>query len=112
MSRLINLGGLNIDYVYGVPSIARSGETVPSFDYQIFPGGKGLNQSLAAVKAGASVFHVGRIGQDGQWLKEVLAKCGVDVSQVLDTDGPSGHAVIQVNADGENAIFTLSLIHI
>ena len=104
MPRLINLGSLCIDNVYGVPNITAPGETVASRDYAVFPGGKGLNQSLAAAKAGARVVHVGCIGRDGRWLKDELASAGVDVEHVRETDVPSGHAVIQVTPQGENAI--------
>ena len=59
---ILNIGSLNIDHVYRVPNIARPGETVAGLGYDVFPGGKGANQSAAAAKAGAPVAHVGRIG--------------------------------------------------
>lgn len=104
MPKLVNLGSLCVDNVYGVPNITSAGETVASRSHAVFPGGKGLNQSLAAARAGASVVHVGCIGADGHWLREELANAGVDVGLVREVDTPSGHAVIQVNARGENAI--------
>ena len=104
MPKLVNLGSLCIDNVYSVPNIAASGETVASLEYAIYAGGKGLNQSLAAARAGAQVVHVGCVGSDGRWLKQELSKSGVDVAAVRETDSPSGHAVIQVNPSGENAI--------
>ncbi|MYE12163.1 MAG: ribokinase [Gammaproteobacteria bacterium] len=104
MPGLVNLGSLCVDHVYGVPNITSAGETVASHSHAVFPGGKGLNQSLAAARAGAQVAHVGCIGTDGLWLREELANAGVDVSLVREVDKPSGHAVIQVNPQGENAI--------
>lgn len=104
MGKLVNLGSLCIDHVYSVPDIAGPGETVASLGHEVFPGGKGLNQSVAAARAGAEVMHVGCIGEDGVWLKEVLAEAGVAASAVRVATGASGHAVIQVNAAGENAI--------
>ena len=104
MPRLVNLGSLCVDHVYGVPNITSAGETVASRSHAVFPGGKGLNQSLAAARAGAEVAHAGCIGSDGLWLREELAGAGVDVSLVREVDTPSGHAVIQVNPRGENAI--------
>ena len=104
MPRLVNLGSLCIDHVYGVPNITSAGETVASRSHAVFPGGKGLNQSLAAARAGASVVHAGCIGADGRWLRDELAQAGVDVSLLREVDTPSGHAVIQVNPRGENAI--------
>ncbi len=104
MPRLVNLGSLCVDHVYGVPNITSAGETVASRSHAVFPGGKGLNQSLAAARAGAEVAHAGCIGSDGLWLREELLGAGVDVSLVREVETPSGHAVIQVNPRGENAI--------
>ena len=104
MPKLVNLGSLCIDNVYSVPNITAAGETVASLEYAVYAGGKGLNQSLAAARAGARVIHVGCVGSDGRWLKQELSKSGVDVAAVRETEAPSGHAVIQVNPSGENAI--------
>ena len=104
MPKLVNLGSLCIDNVYSVPNITAAGETVASLQYAVYAGGKGLNQSLAAAKAGARVAHVGCVGSDGRWLKQELSKSGVDVAAVRETEAPSGHAVIQVNPSGANAI--------
>ena len=104
MPKLVNLGSLCIDNVYRVAGIAGPGETVASNSHQVFAGGKGLNQSIAAARGGAAVVHVGCVGADGDWLRQTLAAEGVDVRGVRIADGASGHAVIQVNDAGENAI--------
>ncbi len=104
MSKLVNLGSLCIDNVYRVRGIAGAGETVTSTAHEVFPGGKGLNQSIAAARGGAQVIHVGCVGEDGDWLRQTLAAEGVEVTHVRTVEGASGHAVIQVNAAGENAI--------
>ena len=102
--RLVNLGSLCVDNVYAVPNIATAGETVASLSHAVHAGGKGLNQSLAAARAGATVAHFGCIGADGRWLKEALAQAQVDVAGIREVPGASGHAVIQVNPQGANAI--------
>ena len=104
MPKLVNLGSLCIDNVYRVANITGAGETVASASHEVFPGGKGLNQSIAAARAGADVAHVGCVGQDGLWLRQTLASEGVDVAGIRVVQAPSGHAVIQVNNAGENAI--------
>lgn len=101
---IINLGSLCVDHVYRVTSLAGAGETVAAKNYDIFPGGKGLNQSLAAAKAGATVAHAGAIGKDANWLLELLQGAGANVDQVQVLEGASGHALIQVNDAGENSI--------
>jgi len=105
MGKLVNLGSLCIDHVYRVPHLSGAGETVASLSHDVFPGGKGLNQSIAAAYAGAEVIHVGCVGDDGATLISTLAAAGVDITGVRTlAGGVSGHAVIQVNEAGENAI--------
>jgi len=104
MPKLVNLGSLCIDHVYRVAGIAAPGETVASTSHDVFPGGKGLNQSIAAARAGARVAHVGCIGIDGTWLRDRLADEGVDERGVRIVNPASGHAVIQVDDAGRNAI--------
>jgi ribokinase len=102
--RILNYGSLNIDYVYGVNHFVRPGETIGSTSYTRFCGGKGLNQSVALARAGAEVWHAGKIGAEGNFLKERLLADGVNVDFVEEVDAPTGHAVIQVDSNGENAI--------
>lgn len=104
MPKLVNLGSLCVDHVYEVDHLVAAGETVASRSHSVFPGGKGLNQSLAAAKAGAAVVHVGVVGGDGAMLVDVLSDAGVDTSGIRTVDAASGHAVIQVNEQGANAI--------
>lgn len=101
---ILNFGSCCIDNVYQVPAFVKPGETLPCTDYQIHAGGKGLNQSLALAYAGAQVVHAGKVGQDGVWMRTLLDEAGVDVTQLKVIDSPSGHAVIQVTPEGENAI--------
>ena len=105
--KILNLGSLNIDHVYSVDHFVQPGETLASLHYQLFAGGKGLNQSIALARAGASVFHLGKIGPDGFWLQDKLKSDGADISFVHTTGSATGHAIIQVDRSGENAI----LIH-
>ena len=101
---ILNFGSLNIDLVYQVEHIARPGETIASSSHQVFAGGKGANQSAALARAGARVFHAGQVGPDGQWLVDKLAGLGVDVQHIRVGDVPTGHAIIQVDRQGQNSI--------
>lgn len=105
MMKILNFGSCNIDYVYSLEHIVTAGETETTSKLEIFPGGKGLNQSVAAAKAGVKVYHAGLIGCDGEMLSEVFDENGVDISCVKKTDGKNGHAIIQVDEHGENSIF-------
>lgn len=102
--KIINFGSLNIDKVYAVDHIAAPGETVSATGLTLNAGGKGLNQSIAAARAGAQVLHAGAIGPDGAFLEQLLKDNGVDTSPLLHVEGESGHAVIQVDAAGQNSI--------
>lgn len=104
MIRVLNFGSINIDHVYTVKHFVRPGETQICKTYQRFAGGKGLNQSIALAQAGSAVYHAGKVGHEDLWLKALMDKKGVDTRYVVHHSGPSGHAVIQVNDDGENTI--------
>lgn len=101
---ILNFGSLNIDYVYSLDHIVREGETEASLDYQVFAGGKGLNQSVALSRAGGRVFHAGRVGGEGAFLRRALENSGVDCRFLLTDSGANGHAIIQRSAAGENSI--------
>ena len=102
--RIINFGSLNIDKVYQVEQFVRPGQTITAKDYAVAAGGKGLNQSLAAARAGAEVLHVGAIGAEGRFMADLLQESGADTSLLREVDGPSGHAIIEINAAGQNRI--------
>ena len=102
--RILNFGSMNLDYVYAVEEIVRAGETIRAHSRRIFCGGKGLNQSIALAKAGAPVWHAGLIGNDGDELRAVLEKNGVNTSLIREVPGPSSHTVIQVDRSGQNCI--------
>lgn len=104
MNRILNFGSLNIDYVYDVPAFVKKGETVSSYKRSTFTGGKGLNQTVAMLRAGLKVWHAGMIGEEGIFLKEYLEKEGADTSFIKTISEPTGHAVIQRDTDGDNCI--------
>lgn len=101
---ILNFGSLNIDYVYRVEAIVKPGETISSKELNLYPGGKGLNQSVALAKAGVPVYHAGSIGEDGDMLVKCCTDYGVDISYIRKVEAPTGNAVIQVSDAGENSI--------
>lgn len=102
--KILNWGSMNVDHVYQVGHFPQPGETLASGDYAVFPGGKGLNQSIALARAGAGVFHAGAAGSGGEFLTDCLARSGVDTRYVKKVQVSQGHAIIQVNPKGENCI--------
>jgi len=101
---ILNFGSLNIDHVYRVDSFVQPGETKHSKAYMVNSGGKGLNQSIAAAKAGGQVLHAGLVGRDGSFLVEKLQAAGVDTALMQASAEVSGHAIIQVADSGQNCI--------
>ncbi len=101
---ILNFGSLNIDHVYRVDTFVLPGETKHTKSYTVHSGGKGLNQSIAAARAGSQVFHAGIAGRDGGFLVEMLQAAGVDTSLMLTSNDVSGHAIIQVSDSGQNCI--------
>lgn len=106
--KILNFGSSNIDFVYSLEHIVSAGETVKSKSLNIFPGGKGLNQSIALARAGKKIYHAGCFGTDGEMLVNLLEENGVDVSYIKNVDEKNGHAIIQVSDDGENSIVIYS----
>jgi ribokinase len=103
--RVLNIGSINIDHVYRVDHFVRPGETIRGQSYGIFAGGKGFNQSVALARAGViAVSHAGRVGGEAAWLLRRLEQEGVDTTHVTVGEAVTGHAVIQLAPDGENAI--------
>jgi len=101
---VFNIGSINIDHVYQVEHFVRPGETLTSNHYQKVLGGKGANQSIALAKANAQVMHVGAIGAGDADLLSQLQEGGVDTTHIAKTSHATGHAIIQVNQEAENAI--------
>ena len=106
---IINFGSINIDHVYLVPHFVTPGETLGSTDYHSVLGGKGANQSISAALAGAEVKHVGAVHANDTSYTHSIRAAGVDCSHIREqTSVATGHAIIQVNEEGENAIVLFS----
>ena len=103
--KILNFGSCNIDFVYSLDHIVEAGETETTHLLETFPGGKGLNQSIAVAKAGAHIYHAGCLGCDSEMLSDILTESGVDLTYMSRTEEKNGHAIIQVSKDGENSIF-------
>lgn len=104
MRKILNIGSLNLDRTLYVDKFVQAGETVRANELRTSAGGKGLNQSIALARAGATVIHTGAIGCDGEFLRAALENEGVDVTDIKQVDGANGQALIQVDEQGQNCI--------
>lgn len=103
--KVLNFGSCNIDFVYSVEHIVRPGETIEAANLCKYPGGKGLNQSIALARSGTKVYHAGCVGKDDDMLRKILTENGVNIDYVCEVGEPTGQAIIQVEDSGENCIF-------
>ncbi|MDG1399370.1 MAG: ribokinase [Candidatus Binatia bacterium] len=107
MGKVHVLGSINMDLVARVARFPRPGETLMGSDFQLLPGGKGLNQAVAARRSGAGVSMHGAVGEDpnGAALREFLDREAIAVEGVRSISGTAtGTAMILVDQDGENCI--------
>jgi ribokinase len=110
MSRVVVCGSLNMDLVVQSVRRPRPGETLLGAKVSYLPGGKGLNQAVAAARLGVATSMMGAVGLDpfGDTLRDFLTDNGIDVSGVRTVKGePTGVALIQVMS-GQNAITVAS----
>lgn len=100
------VGSVNADTTFVVKTLPRPGQTVLASSLSHAPGGKGGNQAVAAARAGASVRLVAALGDDeaAGRLRAHLSGNGVGIEDVMTVPGPSGAAVIVVDAAAENTI--------
>lgn len=103
---IIVLGSANMDLVVRQPRLPNPGETMFGLAFTTVPGGKGLNQAVAAARAGASVSFLGAVGRDlfGAELRNCLQHNEIDVRGLQDVDVSTGTAHVSVLDGGENAI--------
>lgn len=107
INRILVIGSSNIDMVIYADHFPVSGETIIGNRFLMNQGGKGANQAVAVVRIGGIVTFVSKVGKDlfGEQTIESLQNEGVDISAVfIDSDHPSGVAMITVNKNAENCI--------
>lgn len=110
MSAIVVLGSANLDLVVRQARLPRPGETMFGSDFSTVPGGKGLNQAVAAARAGGDVGFLGAVGSDafGDQLRRCLHEDGIDTGGLAEVGAPTGTAHIAVLDGGENAIVVVS----
>jgi ribokinase len=101
------IGSINLDIVANIKNFPQPGETITNAVVNRFPGGKGANQALAAHRLGASVFMVGRVGNDpaADEALQTLREENIDLTYCKPLeDFATGLAMIMVSEAGENQI--------
>lgn len=104
---IVVAGGINMDLIATAERMPRPGETVFATGMSRTPGGKGLNQAIAARRLGSGPVHMlGSVGADpfGDELLEFMGEEGIGVEGVGRAEIPTGVALITVDAQAENTI--------
>lgn len=106
MADIVVLGSANMDLVVRQPRLPEPGETMFGSSFATIPGGKGLNQAIAAARVGGDVAFLGAVGDDafGRELRATLDAAGADTAGLAVVGRPTGTAHIAVLDDGENSI--------
>ena len=107
MPKVMVIGSANVDFTVNVDRLPSPGETVLGQDFYQSLGGKGANQAVAALRAGATVTFLAKLGADahGQHLGLHLAFLGLPRESLLkDPSRPTGVALIMVDRMGRNLI--------
>ena len=110
MKTIYVLGSLNMDLVIESDVLPDKGQTICGKNFSTCPGGKGLNQAIAAAKLGGKVKMLGAVGYDvfGQKLINALKKYNVDVTNVkMKSEIPSGIAMILLHENDNRIILDL-----
>lgn len=104
------VGSFMMDLVATVPRRPGRGETVLGTGFEMFLGGKGFNQAVAAARCGVATSMVGRLGDDafGQRFVARMTAEGIDCAHVsVDDQVGTGVGLPLVEESGENSIVVI-----
>lgn len=104
------VGSANMDIVFTVERIPRPGETLLAHSLARYPGGKGLNQAVAAARSGGATTFIGALGADahGDELLSTMVDAGIAAHHVRRVPTETGQAFIVVADSAENTIIVAS----
>ena len=110
LASVVVVGSANLDLVATTPRHPLPGETLIGSDFHQYPGGKGLNQAVAAARAGAQTTFICAVGDDdaGRFLHSIASGEGLNLAGVhVSPNQPTGRALIVVDDGGENSIIVV-----
>ncbi|MGL4677720.1 MAG: PfkB family carbohydrate kinase [Brevinema sp.] len=107
--KVLVIGSLNMDIFVGTERFPNEGETVFGNDFQTLVGGKGANQAAAIALQGIDVTMLGVVGNNefGEYIIQELQRVGIKPC-ITQVDHPTGTAIIERNAQGQNKIIVVS----
>ncbi|MFA5803467.1 MAG: ribokinase [Melioribacteraceae bacterium] len=110
-NKVVVVGSYNTDLTIKTTRIPSPGETIIGGIFTEGGGGKGANQAVAAVRAGANVSFIARVGNDALGKEGIqrLTEEQIDTRYIFqDCEVATGVAFIVVDEWGENSIVVAS----
>lgn len=106
MADITVFGSFVMDNVARMEKFPQEGQTVLGSTLELFPGGKGINQCVAAARLGASAKMIGMLGDDanGETFRRIMREEGIDQTNVFTCAKPTAVAQVQINGCGQNRI--------
>jgi ribokinase len=103
---ILVVGSANVDCTLRLDRLPTAGETVTANSFDQIVGGKGINQAVAAARAGGSVALIACVGDDpnGHMLRTALETETIEIDHLSVVPAPSGVAVVMTVAGGNNLI--------
>ncbi len=109
--QVVVVGSCNCDVVVRGGRLPTPGETVTALRMHRVAGGKGLNQAIAASRAGAQVVMIGAVGTDSaaDIVLDAARHAGVRTDFIRVIRGTAtGAAFVTVGTDGDNSISVIA----
>jgi len=105
-ARVVVVGSYNHDLVWEVDALPVPGETRRALGFRQGPGGKGMNQAVAAARQGVPTAFIGACGADAfaADLRALAAAEGIETRLETLADAATGSAAILVDSAGRNSI--------
>ncbi|HYC06073.1 MAG TPA: ribokinase [Azospirillaceae bacterium] len=110
MPKVVIAGSINIDVLATMKRAPRAGETVNGDTVTFCPGGKGLNQAVAAALQQVEVAFCGRVGRDasGDQVLAFFKEKGVGTDAIVRSEAnATGTALVMVDSSAENHIVVI-----
>ncbi len=106
MKKVIVAGSLNMDMAIKVDKIPSEGETIHGYEFLLNEGGKGANQAVAAVRAGAKTLLIGSVGGDafGNKIVESLKSNGINTDSIQVQEKESTGLAMIIRHNNDNRI--------
>lgn len=106
MNKILVAGSINMDTIIKVEKFPSKGVAPVAKSTQYVPGGKSLNQAIAAHRLGAKVSFLGKVGKDdqGQEILRFMRTEKLDLTAVEVGTRPTSRAEVMVDKEGNNKI--------